>query len=182
MNQREQAREEMRERILHTALFLFSKEGYNGTSMRQIAREAAISPGLAYNYFNSKEQLLQEIMRKSLQDIQESMRGPGTAPLRLADLMHGMLKVVQENRSFWRLQHSLRMQQSIMTLLRPEIESVQAFIIQQLQQLPEVSRLAAPEEEAQLLFAALDGIIHHSLINEDYPSHRMMDLLLQKYL
>ncbi|WP_017733525.1 TetR/AcrR family transcriptional regulator [Nafulsella turpanensis] len=181
MNQREKAREEMKEKILLTALQLFSMEGYNGTSMRHIAKEAAISPGLAYNYFSSKEQLLQEIMRKSLEDIQESMKSRGQDPLNLQALMQNMLRLVQQNRSFWRLQHALRMQQSILDLLKEEVETIQAYIIQQLEALPEIERLPNPKEEAQLLFAALDGIVHHFLINKDYPAQRMMDLLLRKY-
>lgn len=45
-----------RERILETALALFAEKGYEATTMRDVAREARASLGLAYRYFASKEE------------------------------------------------------------------------------------------------------------------------------
>src|ERR671912_211978 len=45
-----------RERILGAALRLFADRGYEATTMRDVAREAGASLGLAYRYFASKEE------------------------------------------------------------------------------------------------------------------------------
>jgi len=45
-----------RERILESALWLFAERGYEATTMRDVAREAGASLGLAYRYFASKEE------------------------------------------------------------------------------------------------------------------------------
>jgi AcrR family transcriptional regulator len=45
-----------RERILEAALGLFADRGYEATTMRDVAREAGASLGLAYRYFVSKEE------------------------------------------------------------------------------------------------------------------------------
>jgi AcrR family transcriptional regulator len=45
-----------RERILEAALALFANRGYESTTMRDVAREAGASLGLAYRYFASKEE------------------------------------------------------------------------------------------------------------------------------
>jgi AcrR family transcriptional regulator len=45
-----------RERILEAALALFADRGYEATTMRDVAREAGTSLGLAYRYFVSKEE------------------------------------------------------------------------------------------------------------------------------
>jgi len=45
-----------RERILEAALRLFAEKGYEATTMRDVAREAGASLGLAYRYFASKEE------------------------------------------------------------------------------------------------------------------------------
>src|ERR687898_3043577 len=45
-----------RERILEAALALFAEKGYEATTMRDVAREARASLGLAYRYFASKEE------------------------------------------------------------------------------------------------------------------------------
>ena len=45
-----------RERILEAALALFADRGYEATTMREVARKAGTSLGLAYRYFASKEE------------------------------------------------------------------------------------------------------------------------------
>ena len=47
-----------REHILETALELFVKKGYEATTMRDIADQAACSLGLAYRYFSQKEEFV----------------------------------------------------------------------------------------------------------------------------
>lgn len=50
-----------RESILMAALRLFSRNGYEGTSMRDIAGEVGISQGAIYKHFAGKEALLEAI-------------------------------------------------------------------------------------------------------------------------
>jgi AcrR family transcriptional regulator len=45
------------------ALECFSRKGFHGTSMREIAAAADVSLGNIYNYFSSKGELLMEILR-----------------------------------------------------------------------------------------------------------------------
>ena len=47
-----------RERILQTALSLFRTNGYESTTLRQIAAESGSSLGLAYRYFSCKEEFV----------------------------------------------------------------------------------------------------------------------------
>ncbi len=60
--QYEQIRKEKRQLILDTALVLFADNGYDNTSIQAIAKKAGISKGLIYNYFESKEHLVKEIL------------------------------------------------------------------------------------------------------------------------
>ena len=48
--------------ILETALDLFSKEGYAGTSIRHIASSVGIRESAIYNHFKSKEDILKAIV------------------------------------------------------------------------------------------------------------------------
>src|ERR1700758_136277 len=50
--------ERTRERILLTALTLFRTNGYEKTTLRQIAAESGSSLGLAYRYFSCKEEFV----------------------------------------------------------------------------------------------------------------------------
>jgi AcrR family transcriptional regulator len=55
-------RDERQQAILAAARDLFSRQGYHGTSMPEIARAADVSVGLIYHVFASKEELLAEIV------------------------------------------------------------------------------------------------------------------------
>ena len=55
-------RRDRREDILQASLHLFATKGFHGTSMRDIAREANITEGLIYHYFESKRDLFRAII------------------------------------------------------------------------------------------------------------------------
>lgn len=53
-----------RERILETALELFSQRGYLGTSMSDIAKELGITKGALYKHYASKQEILDSIITR----------------------------------------------------------------------------------------------------------------------
>lgn len=53
-----------RRQILDGAYRLFMRQGFDGTSMGDIAKEAGVSKGTLYVYFDSKERLFQELVRQ----------------------------------------------------------------------------------------------------------------------
>ena len=50
--------EKTREKILDAALARFRKEGFDGTTMRDVAKDAGVALGAAYYYFPSKDALV----------------------------------------------------------------------------------------------------------------------------
>lgn len=62
-----QHREEIRARILHSAVECFSKNGFDRTRMDEISLSADVSKGTLYNYFNSKEELFHALCDDSLE-------------------------------------------------------------------------------------------------------------------
>jgi AcrR family transcriptional regulator len=57
------------ELVLARAVVLFSTMGFEGTSMRQIASAVGIQPASLYNHYRSKEEILWEIVQRSLDTI-----------------------------------------------------------------------------------------------------------------
>ncbi|MGB3244103.1 MAG: TetR/AcrR family transcriptional regulator [Sulfitobacter sp.] len=51
-----------RARLLLAARCIFARNGFEGTSMESIAREAGVSKGLIYHYFNSRDALFIEAL------------------------------------------------------------------------------------------------------------------------
>ncbi len=58
---------EAREKILATATRLFSEQGYENTSLSQVARDAGVSKALIFWHFDCKEKLYRSAMRKTLE-------------------------------------------------------------------------------------------------------------------
>ena len=52
---------DVRTRLLETANNCFKKNGFKETTMRDIAREANVSPGTIYTYFKNKQELFDEL-------------------------------------------------------------------------------------------------------------------------
>jgi AcrR family transcriptional regulator len=53
--------DELRRRILETSLDLFSKQGFNGTSINEISENAEVSEEVILEYFEGKEDLLNNL-------------------------------------------------------------------------------------------------------------------------
>jgi len=62
---RKEQKEERRKAILMTALNLFVKRGYYETKIADIAEAVPMSTGLLFHYFESKEELLLELVKKA---------------------------------------------------------------------------------------------------------------------
>lgn len=65
-DQKELAREERKEKILAAAIELIEEQGFETTTMDDIAEKADISKGTLYLYFNDKAALHQSIKKKAL--------------------------------------------------------------------------------------------------------------------
>jgi len=52
--------------ILEAGEFLFQRQGFHGTSVRQLARYAGITPAAIYNHFPSKEEIFVALLRARL--------------------------------------------------------------------------------------------------------------------
>ena len=68
---RKEQKEERRKAILMTALRLFVERGYHDTKITDIAEAVPMSTGLLFHYFESKEDLLIELVRMGCE-------GPGS--------------------------------------------------------------------------------------------------------
>lgn len=64
----EQFKRISREDVLRAAEVLFSKQGYQETSTRQIAAESGLKSGSIYHHFKSKEEILHALLRDFIGD------------------------------------------------------------------------------------------------------------------
>ncbi|MCK0532600.1 TetR/AcrR family transcriptional regulator [Sphingobium agri] len=69
-------RSDTRARLLVAALDLFSKNGFEASTMRDLAQFAGIKAPAIYNHFKSKEALLGEALLWAMEDFNERVLGP----------------------------------------------------------------------------------------------------------
>ena len=62
---------EKRDRILNVAIEEFANNGFENTSILQIAKKSGISVGSVYKYFENKETLFSMVVREGLSSIEE---------------------------------------------------------------------------------------------------------------
>jgi AcrR family transcriptional regulator len=93
-----------RELILGKAVELFRKQGFEVTTMRDIAGAAKIATGAAYYYFPSKEAIVSayydEVQRLQAAKVREALAAKEALRERLACVMHLKLEILKEDRKF----------------------------------------------------------------------------------
>jgi AcrR family transcriptional regulator len=65
-----------RQEILRTAARLFQQQGYDATSMNDVAAALKLSKGGLYHHFQSKDEILFEIMNHAMEITQERVLNP----------------------------------------------------------------------------------------------------------
>ena len=100
--------ERRREELLQISLRLFSERGFEGTSIRDIAREAGITEGLIYHYFQSKKDLLKTVVEESVSDpeaFQDFLDRLESLPIRqaLSEIGRRLLETLREKKEIFRL-------------------------------------------------------------------------------
>jgi len=69
-----------RERILDAAFTCFAHGGFHATTMQTICREAGVSPGALYGYFDSKEALIQGLCERDRAEFADRFAQLAEAP------------------------------------------------------------------------------------------------------
>lgn len=114
--QYKEIREEKKTLIMDVALKHFANEGYHNTTIIHIAKHAGISKGLMYNYFESKEVLLLEIINRSINEISKYFDPDHDGYLSEDEFelfVRKLFLMIREKISFWRLFYQLLMQKEV---------------------------------------------------------------------
>ena len=94
--------EATREHILDTAIRLFRENGFDETTMREVAGEVGVALGLAYHYFPSKEALVmayyERVQRAHRIVAHEKLAHARSLRDRLSMLLHTELDILKDDR------------------------------------------------------------------------------------
>lgn len=100
-------REARRAEILDAAVRVFARQGYAGSRIEDVAREAGIAKGSVYLYFDSREELLRAAFEgmtaRSEALLAEVGRHPGDASLRLEFLVRSVMELLAREQDLARV-------------------------------------------------------------------------------
>ncbi len=178
-------RMETRTKILDSALRLFATRGFHGTSIDAIAKNAAISKGLAYHYFDSKKAILQAIIQQGIAEIERMMDEAGQIAdpfQQIVALIERTFSVIERDESYWRLFIGLLLKPDVMKDFGELFMGLIEKAIRHFQQLFEKMGAADPTGEALMFAALLDGISLHFMMGKGtYPLQKAKNVLIQRY-
>ncbi len=108
---REEAVEKNQIRIEEAALKVFTRQGYHGTSVREIADQAGVSLGNIYHYYKTKQEIFESLVARYSARI-GALQAEKLAPL-VGDLSKENLRrlaafarqMITENTDYWRLMY-----------------------------------------------------------------------------
>lgn len=178
-------REKSRNLILQTALKLFAKKGYQGTSVADIAKEAGISKGLAYNYFKSKKELIEAVIGLLSVEVAEMFVGMEkiTDPYEKIQLViEETIKTIVDRTDFWVLYFGLTIQKEVLEISQDIMGNMIEEMIKILEMIFREIGIEKPAEEARIFGAILDGVgLHFMYETEIYPLEQVKNQLLSRY-
>ena len=160
-----------RAQILDAAIVCFSRQGFHRATMQHIVKQSQLSPGAIYNYFASKEEIVEAIARDRHdreRKIMMEARKKGTVSAALSHLRDAFLGEL--NNPMERLRRRVSSQMWTEAQRNPRIlrtvrrglngpRKVLRDILADAQRRGEISRKADPDATARFLIAAFHGLV-----------------------
>lgn len=185
LQQNRELRAAARAKLLEAALELFASRGYAATSVDAIAEAAGVSVGLLYYHFKSKPAVLHSIFEQSLADVHATFAAADEEPDprdRLPALLRSAGAIVPRHRRFWAVWYGMRMQSEVLSSLGPAVLQFSGAIVRTLEGFLREIRWPQPALEARLLFAQIDGMCQHYVLDpESYPLDQLIERLIARY-
>ena len=105
MSPRPSVRVERRAAIIRATIRCLARDGYGGLTMKRVAAEAGMTPGILHYYFRDKRAILGRAAATVMADLDRRValetRGVRDARGQLRALLRACLKVATESRDFW---------------------------------------------------------------------------------
>lgn len=169
-----------RAQIVRAAAAVLGRLGYSDSSVKQIAHEAGVAPGLVHYYFTSKEELLvavvHDLEREMVADWQSAVAGIDDPLERIVAALDHTAVRCSEQPEFFRLLFDLyivglgnpAIRERCVELWTHFVDDIEQEVRQVLGRLP-ASGTVPPRALAEAIAGAIDGIALAGLLREREP-------------
>ena len=180
-----------RAKLIEAAYKVLAEKGYENCSIKDIAREAGVSPGLVHYYFANKEELLAAVVKEAtdaycreMEHMRATVAGDRLADAALAE----PLKRTREHADWYKLRHELY----VLALRNPTIRSgvKELFTkgregIEGTVQAVAGKPLSNGAELSAILFACFEGLALQALIDPDFDlegAYRVLGQMAKQFV
>ncbi|UKN01722.1 TetR/AcrR family transcriptional regulator [Paracrocinitomix mangrovi] len=181
----EQIRNERSQEILDAALKVFAEDGYHAASISKIAKKAGISKGLLYNYFNSKEEVLKQLLSTLFKEVVETMQleDINLTDTTMSKFIDDTFDILDKKRSYWKLYFSMVSQKEVNEVSRDVmLPKIMPFIEKM------ITYFAAKEHEdpasyMRYFMASMDGAKMQYLFDpNNFPIEKVKYYIKQEFI
>ncbi len=169
---------------MDAALKVISEKGYHGTSISVIAKESGVSKGLIYNYFDSKEELLTEIMYDGYRKIFDKfiIDENLTPKENLLKLVETTFNVMDELEEVFKVYFSVLMKKDVFEILKDKMNELSEPIMEDFAKLMAQLGFENPMDEAFFFRFILDGIsLNYLFLPDEFPKEYCIKRFKQIY-
>ncbi len=176
-------RKQKKDLILEVALELFAENGFHATSVSQIAKKAGISKGLSYNYFDSKKEILDEIIQKGFDSVFSNFDINKDGILSEEEFIYFIrqgFQLMRENMRYWKLYYSLMLQPKVAESFQEDYTGKAKPFIAKLFQFIVSKGSSDPEGDVMVISALLEGAYLFAITApEIFPEKSMEDKIIK---
>lgn len=177
---REEKKQLNKQRMIDAAVHLFSQKPFSEVSMRDIAKQAEVSPALFYKYFDDQQHLYIEAMKIEAQKLMDKL----STITKLPDLVEHYIRYMFNEEVLYQMMAHFMLEGAGKRPSIPTYKDISRLI----EHFESALRPIYPEDakrEAQLLFSAMNGLLityknYPELSNEQSLDHILS--LAERYL
>ncbi|MDF9547055.1 TetR/AcrR family transcriptional regulator [Bacillus cereus] len=174
------SKEDKRQRIIDASYKVFASKGYTNASIKDIAKEADITPGLIHYYFKNKEELLFSVQNQVQERYHNKHEGKDEKYLSPLETLQEIKSRAEKDPEWYRWRYEIYslglknedLQKEVASILRNGRESLS----KPLQNL--IGRPKDAEEMASILLACFDGLALQKIVDKDFNIDRAYYLLM----
>lgn len=182
----EEIRKSSRQKILDAALEVFAKQGYHSATVDAIAKTAGISKGLMYNYFKSKDEVLNELMIGMMEALMcEYMPLKPSKKFTKDDIIKFInvgIDIVLQKPYYWKLYFSVFAQPEVMSIVYKKMMKMGKPYVEGLIDYFKNKGVEKPEIMTRYFSAIMDGIQMHIMLDpKTFPAEEVKKLLIKQF-
>ena len=182
----EKIRIDRKKAILDAALHVFAEEGYHSASISKVSKKAGVSKGLMYNYFESKEDLLHQLLGDIILKETRIMEFLGQDEFNddtIIALLNHTAELLKQDPKHWKLYFLMSVQPDVMEILMEDHKEIQGQFYAKYVEYFQKKGFENPMLTLQYFGATWGGIKMSFIMDPDnFPIDDMKTLVINQFI